>query len=173
MDLLGTPGGRPASSDASRDRALVAESRHQALMAGPTRWPALLVVLLPVCLPPPGTHALQNGVGLRPPLGWSSYVRGMITAPLGLSMLCCCCPHRRCTHPALLLRHSWNHFAANINADILRQTADAMASNGLRDSGYEYLNLGACAAGLLLPARLSDWRPQTTAGPSTGRLLAS
>jgi hypothetical protein len=56
--------------------------------------------------------------------------------------VCCCCPHRR-THPALLLRHSWNHFAANINADILRQTADAMASNGLRGSGYEYLNLGA------------------------------
>ena len=51
--------------------------------------------------------ALDNGVGQRPPLGWSS----------------------------------WNHFAARINADILKQTADAMVKHGLRDAGYEYLNL--------------------------------
>ena len=38
---------------------------------------------------------------------------------------------------------SWNHFAAHISSDILKQAADAMASNGLRDAGFEYINLGA------------------------------
>ena len=59
-------------------------------------------------LPQSAVHALDNGVGARPPLGWSS----------------------------------WNHFNSHINADILKEVADAMATNGLLDAGYEYINLG-------------------------------
>ena len=55
----------------------------------------------------PTTTALDNGLGHRPPLGWSS----------------------------------WNHFGGNINAEIVKQTADAMLKNGLRDAGYVYLNV--------------------------------
>jgi alpha-galactosidase len=34
--------------------------------------------------------------------------------------------------------NSWNKFAGNINEDLIRQTADAMATNGMRDAGYVY-----------------------------------
>lgn len=52
---------------------------------------------------------------------------------------------------------SWNHFHAAINATILMQVADAMASNGLRDAGYEFINLddgwavNRTAQGVLVP----------------------
>ena len=51
--------------------------------------------------------SLDNGLGLTPPLGFST----------------------------------WNHFGPKIDAAILRQTADAMASNGLQAAGYQYVNL--------------------------------
>ena len=68
----------------------------------------LLCLAAVTLLPQPDVHALDNGVGARPPLGWSS----------------------------------WNHFNSNINANILKEAADAMATNGLLDAGYEYINLG-------------------------------
>ncbi len=40
--------------------------------------------------------------------------------------------------------NSWNRFACDIDEDLIRQTADAMVSSGLRDAGYEYLNLDDC-----------------------------
>lgn len=36
---------------------------------------------------------------------------------------------------------SWNTFALNINDDIIKGQADAMASTGLRDAGYKYINI--------------------------------
>ena len=36
---------------------------------------------------------------------------------------------------------TWNTFGGAVSDALLRQTADAMASNGLLDAGYEYLNL--------------------------------
>ena len=65
---------------------------------------------------------------------------------------------------------SWNHFAAHISSDILKQAADAMASNGLRDAGFEYINLGAQPlpsprAAVCLPQLTRACRAQTTAGP--------
>lgn len=35
--------------------------------------------------------------------------------------------------------NSWNTFAANIHESLVRQTADAMVANGMRDAGYVYL----------------------------------
>ena len=36
---------------------------------------------------------------------------------------------------------SWNHFAGAVDEAILMAAADSMASSGLRDAGYVYINL--------------------------------
>ena len=40
--------------------------------------------------------------------------------------------------------NSWNKFACDINEDLIRQTADAMVSTGMRDAGYVYVNIDDC-----------------------------
>ena len=55
--------------------------------------------------------ALNNGVGLVPALGWST----------------------------------WNRFLTSINETLVRDMADALVSSGLRDAGYEYVNVDAGA----------------------------
>ena len=37
--------------------------------------------------------------------------------------------------------NSWNKFASRVNEDLIRQTADAMVSSGMKDAGYEYINI--------------------------------
>ena len=36
---------------------------------------------------------------------------------------------------------TWNTFGPDVSDSLIRETADAMASNGLLEAGYEYLNL--------------------------------
>jgi alpha-galactosidase len=40
--------------------------------------------------------------------------------------------------------NSWNTFACDINEDLIRKTADAMVSTGMKDAGYLYINLDDC-----------------------------
>jgi len=40
--------------------------------------------------------------------------------------------------------NSWNHFACDINEEIIREMADAMVANGMKDAGYEYINIDDC-----------------------------
>ena len=40
--------------------------------------------------------------------------------------------------------NSWNKFAGNINERLIRETADAMATNGMRDAGYIYVVVDDC-----------------------------
>jgi len=40
--------------------------------------------------------------------------------------------------------NSWNHFGCNIDEALIRETADAIVASGLRDAGYEYVNLDDC-----------------------------
>ncbi|GJI99613.1 hypothetical protein RugamoR64_01520 [Duganella rhizosphaerae] len=40
--------------------------------------------------------------------------------------------------------NSWNTFACNINEKLIRDTADAMVKLGLKDAGYEYVNIDDC-----------------------------
>ncbi len=40
--------------------------------------------------------------------------------------------------------NSWNHFACNIDEEVIKRTADAMVSSGFVDKGYVYLNLDDC-----------------------------
>ncbi|XP_023541761.1 alpha-galactosidase 1-like [Cucurbita pepo subsp. pepo] len=42
--------------------------------------------------------------------------------------------------------NSWNHFACNINENMIKDTADALVSTGLSKLGYEYVNIDDCWA---------------------------
>lgn len=44
--------------------------------------------------------------------------------------------------------NSWNHFQCDISEDLIKETADAMASTGLADLGYQYINIDDCWAEL-------------------------
>jgi alpha-galactosidase len=46
--------------------------------------------------------------------------------------------------------NDWNAFGCNVSAQLIEQTADAMAADGMRDAGYDYVNIDDCWA---LPAR--------------------
>jgi alpha-galactosidase len=43
--------------------------------------------------------------------------------------------------------NSWNKFGCNVNEKIVRETADAMVSSGMRDSGYQYVVIDDCWQG--------------------------
>jgi alpha-galactosidase len=40
--------------------------------------------------------------------------------------------------------NSWNHFGCNVSDSLIRQTADAIASSGMRDAGYKYVVIDDC-----------------------------
>ena len=40
--------------------------------------------------------------------------------------------------------NSWNKFACDVNEAIVRRTADAMVSSGMRDAGYQYVVIDDC-----------------------------
>ena len=43
--------------------------------------------------------------------------------------------------------NSWNHFACKVTAADVRASADAIASNGMKDAGYQYVNIDDCWQG--------------------------
>lgn len=40
--------------------------------------------------------------------------------------------------------NSWNKFGCNVNEQLIRETADAMVSSGMKDAGYEYIVIDDC-----------------------------
>ncbi len=40
--------------------------------------------------------------------------------------------------------NSWNKFACDVNEQLIRGIADAMVSSGLKDAGYQYINIDDC-----------------------------
>jgi alpha-galactosidase len=44
--------------------------------------------------------------------------------------------------------NSWNHFACKVTAADVRSAADAIASNGMKDAGYIYVNIDDCWEGV-------------------------
>jgi len=40
--------------------------------------------------------------------------------------------------------NSWNRFACNVNEKVIRDTADAIASNGMKEAGYQYVVIDDC-----------------------------
>ncbi|HUZ47315.1 MAG TPA: glycoside hydrolase family 27 protein [Terriglobia bacterium] len=43
--------------------------------------------------------------------------------------------------------NSWNHFACKVSDAVIREQAAAMASNGMKAAGYEYINIDDCWQG--------------------------
>jgi alpha-galactosidase len=43
--------------------------------------------------------------------------------------------------------NSWNKFACNVNEQIVRDSADAIVSSGMRDAGYQYVVIDDCWQG--------------------------
>jgi alpha-galactosidase len=43
--------------------------------------------------------------------------------------------------------NSWNKFASGVDETIVRAMADAMATNGMKDAGYQYINIDDCWQG--------------------------
>jgi len=40
--------------------------------------------------------------------------------------------------------NSWNKFACDVSEVLIRETADAMVSSGMKDAGYEYVIIDDC-----------------------------
>ena len=40
--------------------------------------------------------------------------------------------------------NTWNTFAANIDENLIKETADTMIANGMRDAGYVYIVVDDC-----------------------------
>ncbi len=40
--------------------------------------------------------------------------------------------------------NSWNKFGCNVNEQLIRETADAIVSSGMKDAGYTYVNIDDC-----------------------------
>ncbi|OXM84564.1 NPCBM/NEW2 domain-containing protein [Paenibacillus rigui] len=40
--------------------------------------------------------------------------------------------------------NSWNRFGCNVSETLIKQMADAMVSSGMKDAGYQYVNLDDC-----------------------------
>ena len=40
--------------------------------------------------------------------------------------------------------NTWNTFGRDINEELVKTTADALVSTGLKDAGYEYLIIDDC-----------------------------
>jgi alpha-galactosidase len=40
--------------------------------------------------------------------------------------------------------NSWNKFGCNVGEQLIRETADAMVASGMRDVGYQYVNIDDC-----------------------------
>jgi len=43
--------------------------------------------------------------------------------------------------------NSWNKLACNVSEDMIRSMADAMVKSGMKDAGYQYVNIDGLLAG--------------------------
>src|SRR5277367_4045198 len=40
--------------------------------------------------------------------------------------------------------NSWNKFGCNVSEDMIKSMADAIVKSGMKDAGYEYVNIDDC-----------------------------
>lgn len=66
--------------------------------------------------------------------------------------------------------NSWNKFACNVSEQLIRETADAMVRTGMRDAGYQYVNIDDCWHGER--DSLGFIRPDSARFPSGMKALA-
>src|SRR5215470_15457373 len=65
-----------------------------------------------------------------------AHARGSAPAPLGVA--------NGLAQTPPMGWNSWNKFGCNINEQVVRSVADAMASSGMRDAGYQYVVIDDC-----------------------------
>ncbi|HWA00542.1 MAG TPA: glycoside hydrolase family 27 protein [Caulobacterales bacterium] len=65
--------------------------------------------------------------------------------------------------------NSWNKFACDVNEQTVRAAADAMAANGMRDAGYQYIVIDDCWQGAR--DEHGDIQPDATRFPSGMKAL--
>jgi alpha-galactosidase len=66
--------------------------------------------------------------------------------------------------------NSWNKFACDIDEKLIRETADAMVKLGLKDAGYQYINIDDCWHGTR--DEHGDMRPDPQRFPSGMKALS-
>ena len=66
--------------------------------------------------------------------------------------------------------NSWNKFHCNVSESLIRETADAMVSSGMKDAGYQYVNIDDCWHGTR--DSLGFIRPDSAHFPSGMKALA-
>ena len=81
----------------------------------------------------------------------SSPMKYLKNISLVLAVLLCAAAHAQ-KIPNLALTppmgwNSWNKFQGNVDESIIRAMADAMATNGMKDAGYQYINIDDCWQG--------------------------
>jgi alpha-galactosidase len=67
--------------------------------------------------------------------------------------------------------NSWNRFGCNINEQVIRGAADGLIASGMRDAGYEYVNIDDCWAESERNAE-GKFEPNHTTFPSGIKALA-
>ncbi|MEO8561757.1 MAG: glycoside hydrolase family 27 protein [bacterium] len=66
--------------------------------------------------------------------------------------------------------NSWNKFACNVSEQLIRETADAMVSTGMKEAGYQFVNVDDCWHGTR--DSLGFIRPDSARFPSGMKALA-
>ena len=75
---------------------------------------------------------------------------GLFRSPLYLLLALICALPALPAHAQQLAQtppmgwNSWNKFACHVNEELIRETADAMVSSGMKAAGYQYVNIDDC-----------------------------
>jgi alpha-galactosidase len=75
-----------------------------------------------------------------------SLVRLLVLAALALGPTLCCAQIERnsLAQTPPIGWNSWNKFACNVSEDLIKTIADSMATNGMKDAGYQYVVIDDC-----------------------------
>ena len=78
-------------------------------------------------------------------------MRSLLALMASLAALAASSIHPQPTRPAAALAdkppmgwNSWNRFGCKIDENLIRETADAMVSSGMKAAGYQYVNIDDC-----------------------------
>jgi alpha-galactosidase len=88
----------------------------------------------------------KSASGLRHPgrlLAAVALVLGTVVAPVGQSTPAYALDNGLAKTPPMGF-NDWNAFGCNVSEKLIKETADLFVSSGLRDAGYEYVNIDDC-----------------------------
>ena len=72
------------------------------------------------------------------------FVFAIVTLPLTAQQRAAVSPDPRLGATPPMGFNTWNKFACNVSEQLIRETADAMASSGMKDAGYQYVVIDDC-----------------------------